>query len=67
MKKKNDDLCLPRCIYLCNTYLYFSIYVGIVVVVNEKTGIGLLLNMHLSGENSYCVQVSYIIYNFFKY
>ena len=65
--KKNDDLCLPRCIYLCNTYLYFSIYVGI-VVVNEKTGIGLLLNMHLSGEkkmgDSYCIQVSYIIYNF---
>ena len=60
--KKNDDLCLPRCIYLCNTYLYFSIYVGIVVVVNEKTGIRLLLNMHLSGEkkmgDSYCFQVS---------
>ena len=38
------------------------------MVVNEKTGIGLLLNMHLSGEkkmgDSYCFQVSYIIYNF---
>ena len=38
------------------------------MVVTEKTGIGLLLNMHLSGEkkmgDSYCIQVAYIIYNF---
>ena len=34
--------------FICATHTY--ILVAIVVVVTEKTGIGLLLNMHLSGE-----------------
>ena len=48
--------------FICATHTYILVYVGI--VVTEKTGIGLLLNMHLSGEkkNGRLILYSSVLY-----